>query len=87
MRQQRLPNQGQPHALAATVEQRGAQLPFQHPDLLAQRRLGDKEPLGRPGEVQVLGNRHEVTRSRPCTSITISYHVRSWTSHRGGVQS
>lgn len=35
------------------LEQGDAELPLQHPDLLAQRRLRDAEPLGGAGEVQL----------------------------------
>src|ERR1700733_1926813 len=43
----------------------GTELPFQHPDLLAQRGLGDEEPLGRAGEVQFLRGGHEVAQIPP----------------------
>jgi hypothetical protein len=65
MRQQRLAHRCQPHAVGAAVEQRRAQLPFQHPDLLAQRWLGDVKALGRTSEVQFLGNGDEVTQVSP----------------------
>jgi hypothetical protein len=65
MRQQRLPHRCQPHTVPIAVEQRSAQLSFQHPDLLTQRRLGDEEPLGRVGEVQVFGDRDEVPQIPP----------------------
>jgi NAD(P)-dependent dehydrogenase (short-subunit alcohol dehydrogenase family) len=62
MRQECLPHGRQPYALGTAAEQRGAELPFQHPYLLAERWLGDKKPLGGPGEVQVLGDGHEVAQ-------------------------
>ena len=42
------------------VEQLGAQLSFQLPDLGADAGLADVHPLGRPGEVPLLGDRDEV---------------------------
>ena len=65
MRQQRLPHHRQPHAAAVAVEQRRAELPFQHPDLLAQRGLRDEQPLRGAGEVQLLGHGDEVPQVPP----------------------
>ncbi len=48
------------HAPARPREELAAQLVLQQPDLVAQRRLGHVEPLGRAAEVQLLGDRHEV---------------------------
>jgi len=42
------------------LEQFRAQRPFQQPDLLAERGLRHEQPLGGPGEVQLLSHRHEV---------------------------
>lgn len=41
-------------------EQVGTEVPLEQADLLRQRRLRDVEPLGRSGEVQLLGHGHEV---------------------------
>ncbi|GAA2344517.1 hypothetical protein GCM10010376_77030 [Streptomyces violaceusniger] len=57
--QQRPPRGGEPHGPGRTVEQPDPEVPLQQPDLLAQRRLGDVQPLGRPPEVQFLGDGDE----------------------------
>ncbi len=51
---------GQGDSAGAAVEQLQAELAFQPPDLLADRRLDDVQPLGGPAEVEFLGDRHEV---------------------------
>ena len=44
----------------AAVQQACADLFLELPDLLAQGRLGDPQPLGRAPEVELLGDRQEV---------------------------
>ena len=46
----------------APDEELHAQLTLQALDLEAERRLGDAQPLGRPAEVQLLGDGHEVAQ-------------------------
>ena len=48
--------------VGAALEQADAQLALQPLDLLAQRRLDDVLPLGRPAEVQLLRQRHEIAK-------------------------
>jgi len=43
------------------VKQRGTELLFQIPDLLADRRLTDTKLLGRPRKIPLLGHRKEIT--------------------------
>ena len=45
---------------AMTPQQPDAQLRLELPDLSTQRRLRDVQPLGRPGEVQLVGHRQEI---------------------------
>ena len=59
-RQQRLAGVGERDVAAGPAEQVRAQLPLQRLDLLGERGLGDVDPLGGPGEVPGLGDRHEV---------------------------
>jgi hypothetical protein len=47
-------------ARPAAVQQPHAQLALQGLDLEAERRLGDAQALGRPAEVQLLGDGDEV---------------------------
>ncbi len=50
----------QPSAIGSTGTQRHeAEVQFQQPDLLAERRLGDVQPLGCPPEVRFLGDDDE----------------------------
>ncbi len=42
------------------VEQRNSQFRFELPNLLAERRLAQMEPLGGPAEVQRVGHGHDV---------------------------
>jgi hypothetical protein len=58
--QQGLPRTGQPHRPAGPVEQPHAELAFEPGDLLADRGLGDVQPLGGPAEVQLLRDGGEV---------------------------
>jgi len=60
VRQQRLAGRGQPDSAAVPDEQRLGQLRFQAVDLLADRGLRDRDPLGRAGEIAFLGDRQEV---------------------------
>ena len=53
---------GQRDMVGAALEQADAQLAFQPLHLLAQRRLDDVLPLGRPAEVQLLRQRHEIAK-------------------------
>ena len=53
---------GQPHAATPADQQRGAHHLLQPPDLLAQRRLGDEDPLRRPRERAGIGDRHQVAQ-------------------------
>lgn len=53
---------GQLHAARQPVEQRDAQLLFQHADLLAQWGLADAEPGGGLGQVGFLGHRQEIAQ-------------------------
>jgi hypothetical protein len=58
--QERLPGRRQLHPARMAVEQRRAHLPLQVADLRGQRRLGDAQPLRRPGHVALLGHGDEV---------------------------
>ena len=42
------------------MEQEDAQFAFEQPHLAAQRGLGQMQPVGRPGEVPLLGHGHHV---------------------------
>ena len=44
------------------MEQRRAEFLFQLPDLRAKRRLADTHPFGRPGEIQLFGDRNEIAK-------------------------
>src|SRR5262249_1003198 len=60
VRQQGLAGRCQRNPAPAADEQVLAQLAFQPADLLADRRLRDRDPLGRAREVALLGDGHEV---------------------------
>lgn len=60
MRQEHLTGLGETAALRGAVQEPGAQLLLQAPDLAAQGRLGDAQGLGGASEVQVLGDHGEV---------------------------
>ena len=60
--QERRPGRGQRDVVGAAFEQADAELAFQPLHLLAQRRLHDVLSLGRPAEVQLLRQRHEVAK-------------------------
>jgi hypothetical protein len=62
----------------AADEQLHAQLTLERLDLEAERWLGDAQPLGRPAEVQLLGDGDEVAKmSRaPCSPSTLA--TRLW---------
>ena len=57
--EQRLAGDGQLHAVGRAAQQLAAQQLLERPDLPAQRRLGDVEPLRGPAEVELLGDRDE----------------------------
>lgn len=57
--EQGLPGGGEPDRAGRPVEELHAQVAFQQPDLLAQRRLGDVHAFGGPAEVQFLGDGDE----------------------------
>jgi hypothetical protein len=59
-RQQHGARRRQLHAVAAAVQQPGADDLFQPMDLLAEGRLGDEQPLGGAGEGACVGDRDEV---------------------------
>ena len=50
----------QRHVMTAPIEERDANLRFELPDLLAERRLRGVQPGGGAREVQLVGHRHEV---------------------------
>jgi hypothetical protein len=52
--------EGDPRSVAQ--EQGTTQFTFQIPDLPAQRRLAEMQPLGRPGEIQVIGNGQKIAQ-------------------------
>jgi hypothetical protein len=56
------PCAGERHLTGGAVQERGAEAVLEGLDRLAQRRLGHVQPLGRPAEVQLLGDRDEVPR-------------------------
>jgi hypothetical protein len=58
--QQRPPGVGQPHPMRGPLEQPGAELALQRPHRDRQRRLNHCQPLRRPGEAALLGDRDEV---------------------------
>jgi hypothetical protein len=51
---------GQLHAVGQTLQQRSAELALQRADLLGERRLSDREPLGGPRERSLFDDRQEV---------------------------
>jgi hypothetical protein len=54
------------------------ELRFQLLDLLAERRLRHVQPFGRPAEVELLGQREEVTQlSR--SQVKVPFHARNYT--------
>ena len=53
---------GQRDMVGAALQEADAELAFEPLHLLAQRRLDDVLPLGRPAEVQLLRQRHEVAK-------------------------
>jgi hypothetical protein len=57
VRQQRLAGGGQLDAAGAAAKQRRADRPLELADARAQGGLGHVQPLGRPGEVKLLGHR------------------------------
>ncbi len=59
VRQQPLTVGRQGHPPGRPYEEIGTQLPFQAPDVAAQRLLGHVQPDGGPGEVQFLGHGDE----------------------------
>jgi hypothetical protein len=61
-RQQGRPRRREQHRAPVAVEEPGAQIAFQGLDLLGQRGPGDPQPLGGPGEAQLLGDRDEVAQ-------------------------
>ena len=58
--QHRFACRGQPHRATRPIHKGLAQLAFQTLDLCADRGLGDVDPLGRPGEVGLLGDGDEI---------------------------
>jgi hypothetical protein len=60
--QQGLAGRGQPDPAPVAQEQALAELGFQAADLLADGRLGDRDAVGRAGEVALLGDGHEVAK-------------------------
>ncbi|GAB3904708.1 hypothetical protein GCM10027612_73040 [Microbispora bryophytorum subsp. camponoti] len=50
----------EPHLPGVAPEQIGAQLPFERTDGRRQARLRDVQTIGRPSEVALFGDRHEV---------------------------
>ncbi len=82
MQQQPFARQRQAHPALVPVEQPGANLLFQRPDLDRQRRLPDVEARRGTGEVQLFGNGHEVAQMSQLHSylFDINYSVRIyWT--------
>lgn len=65
LRKQRLACCGESYSAPVPLQQAKAELPFQGRHLLADRRLGDEQPLGGAPERQLFGDRDEsVRRSR-----------------------
>ena len=60
--QEHRPGTGQRDMVRAALQQAHAELTLQPLHLLAERRLHDVLPLGRPAEVQLLRQRHEVAQ-------------------------
>ena len=60
--EQGLARLGQLDASWLAPKQQDLKLGFEHPDLLAQRRLLNTEPLRRAGDVALLGDRDEITK-------------------------
>ena len=58
----RLAGVGERHAARQALEERHAQLAFQHPDLLRERRLSDAQTLGRARHVPRFSHRNEVAQ-------------------------
>src|SRR5580700_10678547 len=59
---ERLAGLGQLHAAGLAAEQLYFELGFERPDLLAERRLLDAEPLGRARHMPLLGDRDEIAK-------------------------
>ncbi len=58
--QERPPGLGQLHAVGQALQQRSAELTLQRADLLGERRLGDREPLGGARERPLFDDRQQV---------------------------
>ena len=71
--QERCPGRRELNVALGTKEQRDAHLGLQLFDLLAERRLGDVEPLGGPAEVKVLGHRDEILEMSKVQFARASY--------------
>ena len=71
-----LPRLGQGDALGVALEQHHAHRVFQGLDLLAERRLGHAQQLGRTGHVPGLGHREKVAQ-------LADVHVSAWEQHEG----
>jgi hypothetical protein len=61
--EQPLSGRRQRHPAARALEQGHAELAFELPDALRERRGGDVEPGRRPPEVKLLGDGHEVAQA------------------------
>lgn len=71
LRQQRRPRRGQPHPSAAAAEQLDRELALEHGDTGGHRQLHDVEAVCGRGEIELLGNRHEVL---PMPQVHDNYH-------------
>lgn len=79
-RQQCRPGLGQRRARRAPVDQLQPQMPFQAPQPLRDRRLGEAEAGGGVAEVSVFGHRHEI----PQMSNQIHCSIQHDAQHRTG---
>ena len=76
---------GKGHAGARASEQGDAQLSFQLPDLLGQRRLGDEQSLPGAGEVALLSDGGEVAQQPGVDIHAIRLSIRSMGRRAGAL--
>ena len=60
--QERLTFRCESHTTAVALQELEAELAFEAPDLLTQRRLGDEQPLGGAGEMELVGDGEEIPK-------------------------
>ena len=73
LRQEALSGRREPHTAREPLEKRAAQLRLERRDLLRERGLGHKQPLGRLGEGSLLRDHGEVLELAQVHGIKIAY--------------